>query len=424
MTLANLKKQLKGLKDLLIQMLPINRVELCLFILFCVLYGCLAIFIATQTNLLDKARCVGDTFLGFDAQYIMNNGVVMIRNHPFMQGITIPLIYIGLFFEHFLDPNKGRTVFLIAMSTILTTLNLIFVFRYLNSFLELKKQTSVILITFYFFFGMNFILSFTFESFVFSLFLLPFCIYYYSHNIKEAKPVHFLSSLFLAMSMGGITITNIAKGVIPILFLDNSLSKKIKRIISISFVFGVCAIFVLFFDKTNLEDYIGNINQYQANKDSVIEYIISFFWGAPILLPQFIQGFLPVEDPTWTCPCISPVLYSHIWQYASVIIIALLCLLAIAKNYKEKLIYIPVLFFACDLFIHVIMRYGINEGIIYGGHWIFIVPILIGWLYKKVEGKQAIALNIILVGLTLVIACNNIYRLKEFVDIALEIYPN
>lgn len=39
------------------------------------------------------------------------------------------------------------------------------------------------------------------------------------------------------------------------------------------------------------------------------------------------------------------------------------------------------------------MKYGINDEMIYGGHWVFIVPIFIGWLYKSLSKKHTILLS-------------------------------
>ena len=40
------------------------------------------------------------------------------------------------------------------------------------------------------------------------------------------------------------------------------------------------------------------------------------------------------------------------------------------------------LYLAVDVAVHLVGGYGLDEAVIFGGHWIFLVPMALGWLYR------------------------------------------
>ena len=52
-------------------------------------------------------------------------------------------------------------------------------------------------------------------------------------------------------------------------------------------------------------------------------------------------------------------------------------------NLKNKYVQLLLMYLSIDFVIHFIIRYGMNEAILFGGHWMFAVPILLGWLYTR-----------------------------------------
>ena len=48
-------------------------------------------------------------------------------------------------------------------------------------------------------------------------------------------------------------------------------------------------------------------------------------------------------------------------------------------NLKNKYVQLLLMYLSIDFVIHFIIRYGMNEAILFGGHWMFAVPILLGW---------------------------------------------
>ncbi|SIT97052.1 hypothetical protein SAMN05660493_01758 [Epilithonimonas bovis DSM 19482] len=79
--------------------------------------------------------------------------------------------------------------------------------------------------------------------------------------------------------------------------------------------------------------------------------------------------------------------------------------------------------FAVDLFYLVIMKVGLVESFIYGGRFIFMIPIILAWLYQSLNINFRSYLLFIIAGLTLVVLGNNLVRMLDFVEMAKKIYP-
>lgn len=397
---------------------PIDKYEVILFLIFFVIYGTLAVFIASQTSITDREPAINDAYFSFDNIYMSHHGITNLEGHPLIKIITFILIYTGIALNLIFATAKAKAIFLVLVCSFLISSSNIFIFRYLRKIIFLKGHTLYLITFFYATFSTNLFLSFTFESFTFSIYILTFILYYYSYSIKENKQISFLTNTILAITAGGITITNFSKGILPILFLAEKKRTILKRIITIGCIFA--SILLVLELSFNLFSVIQNrLSLFIVKDEAIYQYLIDMFLGAPILLPSLITYF--PDGPHFQGINID--FYHYWWQYSVIGTIASISLLGIIKNYKNKLIYIPIAFFTVDLLLHVVIKYGINEGMIYGGHWIFIVPILAGWLYKSLKNKQKHILDLVLTLLFIIIFINNIFQLNNFIKIALQLFP-
>lgn len=414
----NWKEDLKQLKNILRDLFPKGKSEIILFFIFFISYGILAVFFATQTNITDQVKGKVDAYFSFDGAYMSHHGASNFEGHPLINIITYTFIYIGILLNIILGTIKAKATFLVIICAFCISSSNIFIFRYLNKVIEIKESIAYLICFFYSVFTTPLFLSFTFESFTFSIYILTFIIYYYSYNIKNKNNISFTVSIILAITAGGITITNFSKGIIPILFLNENKKTIIKKIFVIGIFFAV--ILLLIEIKFHIFSAIeGRLDLFIIKEKTIHKYVIDMFLGAPILLPSLTTYFPHNTD----FEAINIDFYKYWWQYATIGLIGLIVLLSIVKNYKNKLIYIPILFFSIDIVIHIIIRYGINEGIIYGGHWVFIVPILIGWLYKSLNGKNRKYLSALIIVLGIILAVNNIYQMNQFISLAYQLFP-
>lgn len=85
--------------------------------------------------------------------------------------------------------------------------------------------------------------------------------------------------------------------------------------------------------------------------------------------------------------------YCHWWNYAVEGMIVFLFGLGIWSGRKNRLMWMALSFFAFDLFLHLGLGFGVNEIYIMSPHWLFIISIVIGCLFKVLKGRTRMAMR-------------------------------
>lgn len=98
-----------------------------------------------------------------------------------------------------------------------------------------------------------------------------------------------------------------------------------------------------------------------------------------------------LEDTLRSRPVI--VEYRSIVNYIIEGIIVTLFLAGIWFGRRARFFWMFFLGFLFDMFIHMVLGFGINEVYIMTAHWAFVVPITIGYLFRNVSGKPRMALR-------------------------------
>lgn len=82
-----------------------------------------------------------------------------------------------------------------------------------------------------------------------------------------------------------------------------------------------------------------------------------------------------------------PVFVEYRWIINYVVegLVVLLFILSIFCGYKSRFLWIAMSFFAFDMALHMGLGFGINEVYIMTAHWIFIIPIAIGYLFARLN---------------------------------------
>jgi hypothetical protein len=149
----------------------------------------------------------------------------------------------------------------------------------------------------------------------------------------------------------------------------------------------------------------------------------SWFWGGSILFPSFITRNY-TSRTGFEYKALFMDVYSSWASYLFVALIALLLIWSLISNYKNKLVLILGLSLLCDVVIHCVLKFGLHKSYIDGGHFIFVVPMLLGWLFYSQRGnpKTISGLWVVLIILFTYLGFNNIYRLTEFITFASRYY--
>lgn len=400
---------------------PSSYTELAVFLFFITCYGILGSYIAIHYRIIFDSRIPWDSYFSFDNKSILMTGGSFER-HPlsyyFFNWIREFCLFIS---GGKMDVNFRLT--LAWLSNIIITLNIVQIFKYLKNIIRLPLFYSLLIILFFGIFSTNIILSFTPENFTYTLFFLSLYNYYAAIKLKREQKTPAAALTLASITIGGLTVTNIVKVFIPVLF-EKGLFKDWKKIASV-ILRGSIAIIIyalLYLNRIDFkyQNIFSKTNQ-QYEKFSNVEsmptwdMIISFFFGGNILFPSFIisdkhnmKGF--------HFKALYMDLYSSAFPYVFIVILLLLISWSYLKNFKNKWVQIIAISFFIDIIIHCIMRFGLHTSYIYGGHFVFVYPILIGWLFYtyRSSSKMTAFLTLTVSMLFVYLLSNNITRMSEF----------
>lgn len=423
---SRIKENINQFSELLRLILPQNKPELFILLGFIIFYFSYSLTIALNTSVIDYQLYKYDVYFSFDNPIIYNQGYVYLEGHPLMRWMLYPFILLGNALGILLG-YKAKTVFLTLICCTFVSLSVIYVRRYLKEILGLNGIVLSLLVLMYGFFSTNLILCFTIESFTLTIFLLSFTIYYYSRCMQQSKGVTLLSNSFLAIGLGGITLTNFAKGIIPMLFANESKKTILRKIIIVGLLFGLC-IFIALLAEYSF-DFIGQVKYRLTQNISLpakglyYEKIIDMLFTSPMFFSNIMLDSI-YNDFGSKMAVINMDYFRHWWQYAFAGAMFILLAYSVIKNYKNKYVQLLLLMLAIDIIIHALIRYGLRDAQIYGGHWVFMVPFLLGWLYKSIDSKKLKqGFTVVISILFISILINNIYQLTQFIELAIEHFP-
>ena len=401
---------------------PSTKTELLIFLFFVIVYGANAWFIAENFRIVYDDRIPWDGYFSFDNRAIVQTGGGFER-HPLSNYFFDQIRNFALW----ISGNRYDSVFRLVLalfSTVVIALANVQIFKYLNNIIKLPLKISLLILAFYGLFVTNILLSFTPETYTYTLLFLSIFNYYSAQKIKEEKSVSFAAAIFGSVFIGGLTITNIIKVYIPFLF-EKKIFWNWKKIgwavakIATSVVVFVF-LFLLRLD-FNFQNFLNKTEE-QYDKFSkpkvtpLWDMITSWFFGGNVLFSNYEIRDYHTKDKTFYYKALFMDVYTSAIPYFFIGLILLIVILSVVKNYKNKLIWILVISFSIDILIHCVLKFGLHTSYIYGGHFVFVYPLLLGWLFFSYRNKT-ISLSIlygVIMMMTVYLGFNNFYRLGEF----------
>jgi hypothetical protein len=407
--------------NLLKQVFPSSYTELAVFMFFLLCYGILGTYIALHYRIIFDSRIPWDAYFSFDNKAIVMTGGSFERH---------PLAYYFFNwvreFSLFVSGGKMNATFRLTLawlSNIAISLCIVQIFKYLNNIIRLPLKITLLLVLFFGFFSTSIILSFTPENFTYTLLLLCIYNYYAAVKLRIEEKIPGSALTLAGITIGGITITNLAKVFIPVLF-EKDVFRSWKKFGNAVFRVALATVCFAFLYLLRIDFKYENIfsktnQQYEkfSNVESIPDWdmMLSYFFGGSILFPSFMttdkhnmKGF------NFKGLLMEP--YSSFFCYAFIIILLALILWSYFKNFKNKLVQIIAISFMFDILIHCIMRFGLHTSYIYAGHFIFVYPLLLGWLFYAYRTKPKILsfLVLTLVILFAFLLTNNLFRMSDF----------
>lgn len=400
---------------------PSTYTELAVFLFFIVCYGILGSYIALHYRIIFDSRIPWDAYFSFDNKSILMTGGSFER-HPLSYYFFNWIREFSLFISGGkMDANFRLT--LAWLSNIIITLNIIQVFKYLKNIIHLPLWLSLLIILFFGAFSTNIILSFTPENFTYTLFLLSLYNYYAAIKLRKEEKIPATALSLAGITIGGLTITNIVKVFIPLIFekgIFTNLKKFGNAVLRVAIAI-ICFV-LLYLNRIDFkyQNIFSKTNQ-QYEKFSNVEsmptwdMILSFFFGGNILFPGFIMSDKH-NMKGFNFKGLYMDLYSSPLPYFFIAILLILISWSYFKNFKNKWVQVIVISFLVDIIIHCVMRFGLHTSYIYGGHFVFVYPLLLGWLFfaYRSSPKMMSFLTFTMVILSIYLIINNIFRMTEF----------
>lgn len=405
----------RGLRAILRQtkhtLFPCSLPEIILFLLFFLIYGTIGYQLLYHTDLLDVQTGDAGSYLGYDNLFhLKTNGGSFDISHPFFNLFHLTkymlvkpfVIYFG---------EKARAIVCLVLMNLLVSGGLTLLYRYLKQITGLTVTRAALLTLFTGSFFTMIVLSFTTETYPFSFFLLVFSLLMISRELKLTGYVKGRTILFLVFLCGGVTITNAAKPATAVFLNKTSLFRMIRTGVKVMLPFVVCV--ALFLGLYSLKYHFstqeegspientGKLNRYFIHDQTFGKQAFTDFWGNTILTTPLALHEVDGEV------VLRPSEYLNGLQNAIVVILLILTALSACLNLGNRYVLLLLMYLGVDAVIHFIIRYGMNEGIIFGGHWMFAIPILLGWLYNKLPVRGYRILDWIITAFFLVTAINN-----------------
>ncbi len=416
------------LTDFLKTIFPETKFELFLFLLFIIVYGILGTVIALDYRIIFDNRIPWDAYFSFDNRAIVMTGGGFER-HPLANYFFNWIREFALLFSNG-KMNETFRLVLAWCSNFAVSLSLVQIYKYLKNIITLPKKISLLILFFFSFFSTPILLSFTPETYTYTLLFLVLFNYYAALKLRKEEKIPATALALAAVSIGGLTVTNVVKVYIPLLFekgvfrnwrkLGNLL---LRGLISVS-VFVFLFMYRLDFKFLNFLNKSGE--QYEKfsnpNVTPVWDMIASWFFGGNMLFSGFVTRDYH-NKKGFEYKALFMDVYTSWIPYVFVVAVLILILWSFVKNFKNKFVQILMISFLVDIVIHCILKFGLHTSYIYGGHFIFVVPLLLGWLFYGYKDSPKI-LSILYITVSILLfylIVNNIFRMTEFFDF-LEMY--
>ena len=409
------------LTDFLKTVFPSTKFEGVLFLIFLTIYGILGSFIALNYRIIFDDRIPWDAYFSFDNRAIVMTGGGFER-HPLANYFFDWIREFALLFSN----GKKDEIFRLILawcSNLAVSLSLIQIYKYLKNIIVLPKKISLVILFFFAFFSTNILLSFTPETYTYTLFFLVLFNYYAALKLKKEEKIPATALALAAISIGGLTVTNVVKVYIPLLFEKNVFRKwqnfggAVFRILisvvafALLFLYRIDFKYLNFFQKSS-EQY----DKFSKPKATPLwDMIVSWFFGGNMAFSTFeIRDYHNKKGFKYKALFMD--VYDSWALYLFVFAVFILVFWSYFKNFKNKWVQILMISFLVDIVIHCVLKFGLHTSYIYGGHFVFVIPLLIGWLFfaYKNAPKTLSFLYVSVGALSVFLIMNNLFRMNEF----------
>lgn len=250
-------------------------------------------------------------------------------------------------------------------------------------------------------------LSFTVESYPLSMALLVLSLLCLSGQLKQEKRLSGWHVTLWSLVLGGVTLTNFAKPLsLLLLSKEESLWQRVRKVLLPTLLLLALVVAVGWFyqqrragaEESMLTAQVNDLLRFQTRSAD----IVPDFFGHPLLISNLEMRELYRETVLRPTPYACWAMKLLPWG----VVLLLLSMIWVGRRYP--LAWAIPLYLAVDVAVHLIGGYGLDEAIIFGGHWVFLVPMALGWLYRVVPRQAYRYMDLALLLLSIYMCTHNL----------------
>lgn len=363
-----------------------------------------------------------------------------LSRHPLIAPMLYPLALLNGWLMDLTDVNCAIYI-VAALYCLLGTYSFLFTYRIMRKVIGICVLDSMLCTLFFFSLGHVMTATFVPDHFTISLFLITLTAYIAGTYMKRKSLMPAWLTALLATITCGVTLTNVAKTwlaalwtngrhfwrlkslllttILPLMIIaggyflqyeylakpDNlvqqhNIEKKLKK--DAKFAKQYYEHKKWMENRRSFNNTDNTILQWIDTKTNRIATIIENLFGESF---QLHQDYL-LEDTNKSRPVI--VTYRHWYNYLIEAIIVALFIGGIIIGRKNKFCLMILSWFAVDMTMHIILGFALTEVYIMTSHWALALPAAIASLLSAYEGKQRIALRLVLFAVTIWLLAWNI----------------
>jgi hypothetical protein len=106
--------------------------------------------------------------------------------------------------------------------------------------------------------------------------------------------------------------------------------------------------------------------------------------------------------------------YTYWWNYAVEALVAMLFIAGVWMGRRSRFLWLAMSFFLLDMLLHVVLGFGLNEVYIMTAHWIYVIPIAMGFLLRGLQGRWRTGMGIVVSLLTAYLFIYNVSLIAQY----------
>lgn len=394
----------------------------------------------------------GFNFSGFDQfTYVIVSKwrpLFEMYRHPMLALMIWPMSWVNAQLTDYFHVNCA--IYVVAVTyTIVSTISWWLLFSILRKRVGLSMELSLLLVLFYFGLAYVMLASCMPDHMIWTQFLLILSIYLASGRggmkLWQALPLYFIAT--------GVTLTNSVKVWLIDMAAAYHGTGSLKRLFRRSLLYVIPTLIIggIYLWETNTlvveeQSYQKHMRERTLERDStakarferdsifrakrmgkqaydnqLFEYTDNTIDRGPLLVENFFgEGFILHPEHLMEDPNLKknprPVIVHYLdwWNYVAEGAILVLFLGGIIYGRKKRLLWIAMMPFIFDVFLHIGMRFAATDLYIMTAHWAYIIPIAIAFMLKEMKKPGRNVIDTILVVLTLFLWWHNLSLLVPY----------